>query len=155
VYRGTIPAEKVNGQYTVLASVARSLAPLASDAGETTGETVLGHESDTGETPTVMTVDYIASMKDEIAFLRDQLDHSRRELSAERERFDVIHREALQRIEALTGGPVDVSDDDTAQDQRRASTMAQDATQPPESTSDTFDEPSIVTGWLRRLFGRS
>jgi hypothetical protein len=40
----------------------------------------------------------------EVAYLRDQLDMSRRELAAERERFDVIHREALSRIEALTAG---------------------------------------------------
>jgi hypothetical protein len=46
----------------------------------------------------------IAGQREEIAFLRAQLDHSRRELAAERERFDVIHRTALARLEALTEG---------------------------------------------------
>jgi hypothetical protein len=40
----------------------------------------------------------------EIDFLRDQLAQRSRELAAERERFDVLHREALGRIPALGAG---------------------------------------------------
>ena len=40
----------------------------------------------------------------EIAFLREQLAQRSRELAAERERFDVLHREALGRIPALGPG---------------------------------------------------
>ena len=43
-------------------------------------------------------------LQDEVAFLRDQLDQRSRELAAERERFDVLHREALGRIPALGAG---------------------------------------------------
>jgi hypothetical protein len=40
----------------------------------------------------------------EIDFLRDQLAQRSRDLAAERERFDVLHREALGRIPALSTG---------------------------------------------------
>ncbi len=40
----------------------------------------------------------------EIAYLREQLAERSRELTAERERFDVLHREALARIPALSAG---------------------------------------------------
>jgi len=42
-----------------------------------------------------------------------------------------------------------------AQDRAPASPTAPGATEPPESTPDTLSEPSHVTSWLRRLFGRS
>jgi excisionase family DNA binding protein len=46
----------------------------------------------------------VTALQDEVAFLRGQLDQRSRELAAERERFDVLHREALGRIPALTAG---------------------------------------------------
>jgi hypothetical protein len=46
----------------------------------------------------------IARLDAEVAYLRAQLDHGRRELAAERERFDVLHREALARIPAVGPG---------------------------------------------------
>ncbi len=41
---------------------------------------------------------------DEIRYLREQLDRALRQLENERERADVLMREALGRIEALTAG---------------------------------------------------
>jgi len=59
-------------------------------------------------TPTYALVDHL---RDEVTFLRGQLadtqaalDQRSRELAAERERFDVLHREALARIPALGAG---------------------------------------------------
>ncbi len=110
VYRGTIKATKVDGQYLIVpADLAELIEPgeTSSDIGETTGETVLGRISDKGETAAqapVLTLDYIESLKDEISFLRSQLDQRSRELADERERSDVLHREAFARIEALTAG---------------------------------------------------
>ena len=47
---------------------------------------------------------YVADLRADVAYLRDQLDQRSRELAAERERFDVLHREALGRIPALGAG---------------------------------------------------
>ncbi len=59
-------------------------------------------------TPTNALLDHL---RDEVNFLRGQLadtqaalDQRSRELAAERERFDVLHREALARIPALRAG---------------------------------------------------
>jgi hypothetical protein len=58
-----------------------------------------------GDAPLVAALrGHVAALEADVAYLREQLDHSRRELAAERERFDVIHRAALGRIEALTAG---------------------------------------------------
>ncbi len=46
----------------------------------------------------------IESQQAEIAYLREHLAERSRELAAERERFDVLHREALARIPALGAG---------------------------------------------------
>ena len=46
----------------------------------------------------------IDQLKEETSDLRDQLDQRSRELAAERERFDVLHREALARIPAHSAG---------------------------------------------------
>jgi hypothetical protein len=51
----------------------------------------------------------------EVTFLRGQLDQRSRELAEERQRFDVIHREALGRIEALTAGPITDAGEDAPQ----------------------------------------
>lgn len=131
VYRGTMPAEKVDGQYLIAADVVANLrtaeAPVR-DASETLFETGPGRVSDQGETPAAGLVgDHIASLKGEIAFLRGQLDQRSRELAQERERFDVIHREALSRIEAITA---DAAAPDRGQDApggAEAAPMAPDA----------------------------
>ncbi len=50
------------------------------------------------------TREFIDQLKEENVYLREQLDQRSRELAAERERFDVLHREALARIPALGAG---------------------------------------------------
>jgi hypothetical protein len=93
----------------------------------------------------------IARLDAEVSFLRDQLDHSRRELADERQRFDVIHREALGRIEALTAGEAARSSDTPAPDSARPGAPGE-ATGAPE-TIGTHRESVVLSLW-RRLFGR-
>jgi len=104
----------------------------------------------------------IARLDADVAYLREQLEHRaqeaeqlRRDQAAERERFDVIHREALQRIEALTAGevrPEAERNSDGTPDGPSDAPGREEASQ----GLDSRDHPqSIVAGWLRQLFGRS
>jgi len=105
-----------------------------------------------------MALDYIASLKDEITFLREQLDHSRRVLAAERERSDVIQQLALQRIPPLAFGPSHRGQDEGRADDVQnlhsdhptGSPDAPGATEPPREGSDTSHASKP---WWRRLFG--
>ncbi len=159
VYRGTVPAAKIDGQYTIAASDLDALGTddgSTSALGETTGETGVGHGSDAGETPPdPIALDYIASLKDEIAFLRDQLDQRSRELAQERERSDVIQQLALNRIPALPAGESRTQrSDDQPQprtDRPDASPDGQGEAIAPNTTSDTSS--SEVRHWWRRLWG--
>ena len=73
---------------------------------------------------------------DEIRYLREQLDRALRQLENERERADVLMREALGRIEALTAGPVGDAGEDAPQTRQEgpgdapAADVADDAPQP-------------------------
>ncbi|MDP9470791.1 MAG: helix-turn-helix domain-containing protein [Chloroflexota bacterium] len=69
----------------------------------------------------------IESQQAEIAYLREQLAERSRELAAERERFDVLHREALARIPALGAG----------QDSSRAAPSPRPEAPPAEASPDT------------------
>jgi hypothetical protein len=73
----------------------------------------------------------VASQREEIAFLREQLDKRSQELADERERSDVLHREAFARIEALTAGAIDTEDgeDDESADDSRKSAIEQESHQ--------------------------
>lgn len=170
VYRGTIKAAKVDGQYLIDPDdLAALIEPgkTPSDIGETTGETVLGRVSDTGETPSQapeLTLDYIDSLKGEITFLRDQLDKRSQELAAERERSDVLHREAFARIEALTAGLVEIEQEFLPDSGRKSAESPQDTDDAPETTmagdpssesnAQARDERRSVFGdlwaWMRR-----
>jgi len=57
-----------------------------------------------GQTPTDAHIPLIEHMQQEIAYLRTELAKRSHELATERERSDVLQREALGRIEALTAG---------------------------------------------------
>lgn len=59
--------------------------------------------------------------------LREQLAERSRELAAERERFDVLHREALARIPALGAG----------QDAPQAAPAVHHAPEPTNAATDT------------------
>ena len=104
--RGTLPGERVDGEWRVHMPRRPEPPPPSARRDANATPTATRHDDDTTGVGALIAAkdDAIAAQREEIAFLREQLDHSRRELAAERERFDVIHREALHRIEALTAG---------------------------------------------------
>lgn len=149
VYRGTIPAEKIDGQYTILAS---DLAAIATDhepprPGAASVETRPRTGSDTGETqdrtagetaPDSLALDYIASLKSEITFLRTELETRTDEL----QRRDVLLREALGRIPQLSAG--ESSGPPAASPAGQGEEMERDRT--PNTSQES-------RSWWRRLFG--
>ncbi len=91
----------------------------------------------------------LGHLRDEVNFLRGQLadtqaalDQRSRELAAERERFDVLHREALARIPALGAG----------QDARQASPAVHHATE--TTTATPAASRSWWQAWRRWVLGR-
>jgi hypothetical protein len=139
--RGTLAGERVDGDWRVF---------LPSDA--TPIESRHDDRHDTDTTPSAMLLaakdETITRLDAEVAFLRDQLDHSRRELATERERFDVLHREALGRIPQLTAGETVRPSDTGPPDSARPGANG-------EATggAETHRESVVVSVW-RRLFGR-
>jgi len=89
LHRGTLEGERQrNGQWVIF--LPDEPEPVPTDrppAG--TQQDATGHRQDADR---ALYEAMISRQDAEITFLREQLDHSRRELSAERERFDVIHR---------------------------------------------------------------
>jgi hypothetical protein len=138
--RGTISGERVDGDWQVFlprdTTAQEEQHDTRHDADAT--EPVDRHDGDTAPQPD-RTQELITAQREEITFLRDQLDHSRRELSAERERFDVIHREALSRIEALTAGLVDAEPEIADEPSAKGRRVVGDA-RPPTPAPEPSDE---------------
>jgi transposase len=148
VNRGTLEGEKIAGVWRVRPPEGLSLQEI--------------HEASrpdaTGYQPlaTVARPDALfEQMRDERNYLRAKLDQALEEASelrqiaaAERERADVLQREALGRIEALTA---------TIGDQPGPTVRQPDATGTrSEAVESTESNETIVTGivaWLRRLWG--
>ena len=110
--RGTLKGEQVDREWRVFLpaepeTTANRIEEPRHDADTT--HRAMSHDTDTTVYVALSAAkdDTITRLDTEVEYRRTQLDHSRRELSAERERFDIIHREALQRIEALTDGGAD------------------------------------------------
>jgi len=116
---GELAAGKVKGSYRIdpAALTAWQATQAQSDNRTNTGQDSTVHTesgpADGVRSPNGTGSDLVAYMTDEIRYLREQLarrddhiDQISRDQAAERERFDIIHREALNRIEALTAGPV-------------------------------------------------
>ncbi len=93
--RGTIPGEKIGDTWRVF---------LESDAATGPRPDVSIPRPDTDRTAAVAPDPLVETLREEVAYLREQLAERSRELAAERERFDVLHREALARIPALGAG---------------------------------------------------
>ena len=150
IERGTLPAIKRGGRWYV------HLDNLDTDPDDNP-DTGIGTKPD-GTTTNIDAViaaknQTIAAHVAELVHLRETNDNLLRQLAAERERSDTIQQMALLRIEALTAGEVETND--TSQDQRTAPTTAPGREEPPAMTPNTLHEPSVVTSWWRRLFGRS
>ena len=154
IRRGLVAAHKRDGRWYVIVPD-----QVDQSADESRDQSDSGDDRSTTSQATSQdrTDELIAAQRNEIEFLREQLDQRSRELAAERERADILHREALGQIQALTAGDDDhdVDQDESAQDQRTAPTMPSGREEPSVMTPDTSHEPSVVTSWLRRLVGRS
>jgi len=90
--------------------------------------------------------------------LLDRIEAANREAERERvARHTAEHErdELITEVELLRSipRPADVPANDPGQDQRTTSPAAPGATEAPESTPNTLHEPSVVTAWVRRLFG--
>jgi hypothetical protein len=80
------------------------------------GATPTGRRQTATDPPTEAPVGLISHMQEEIAYLRGELAKRSQELATERERADVLTREALGRIEALTAGSLSSDDSNDAGD---------------------------------------
>ena len=100
--RGTLAGEKIAGVWRVAgAALPPDTAPTGRspvDQQDTTGQ-----RQDTDRPSESALIEQLRSEND---YLRAELSARSRELAAERERADVLMREALGRIEVLTAGPV-------------------------------------------------
>ena len=110
------------------------------DPRQTPGTTPTGRRQTATDPLTDAPIGLIAHMQEEIAYLRMELAKRSQELTTERERADVLMREALGRIEALTAGPVTDAGEDAPQ-------RPQDAPGD-EHAGDVADEPAAP--WWRR-----
>ncbi len=112
--RGTLRGEKragrwyvwlpdLDGQPDTLDAAGRHM-----DSEPDAASDAVSGQPDATRTPTdavePTTREFIDQLKAENSYLREQLTERSRELAAERERFDVLHREALARIPALGSG---------------------------------------------------
>lgn len=102
LHRGTLPGEKGDdGTWKVYLEVEAPTEPSPGARPDANQAATVTSPDPTGQPPGELIALYqsIVSAKDEeITFLRDQLDQRSRELADERERFDVLQREALARI---------------------------------------------------------
>lgn len=108
IERGTLPGEKQGGRWFV-ATEALAAGPHKHDTPASGQQDAIRTPPDVGPDSLRELVDHL---KEENEFLRSQLDKRSQELADERERSDVLHREAFARIEALTTGPSSMLDDD-------------------------------------------
>ncbi len=103
--RGTIPGEKIGDTWRVF------LETNAADGATGPRPDMSSHRLDShrtrpepDRTAAAGPDPLVGTLREEVAYLREQLAERSRELAAERERFDVLHREALARIPALGAG---------------------------------------------------
>jgi len=98
--RGTLPGEKIGDGWRVY------LDDAATVGGGPTGPRpdMSTPRPDADRTTAAAPDALVETLREEVLYLREQLAERSRELAAERERFDVLHREALARIPALGAG---------------------------------------------------
>ena len=113
LHRGTLGGEKYAGAWRVWLSDDGT--PTGTDR-QTTGDRQdpTGHRQDAPTGETVALRAHVEDLRRDLTYLRDQLDQRSRELAAERERADILHREALSRIPALGAGDAATPDDRAA-----------------------------------------
>ncbi len=149
--RGTLRGEKRGGHWLVwLPDFADQpdTPGRQADAGLDATSDATSGQSDATRTPSdamaPTTRELIDQLKAENMYLRDQLEQRSRELATERERFDVLHREALARIPTLGAG----------QSASVASPEPAGATEPRHPAPDPSASPRPAHApWWRRWLG--
>ena len=101
LHHGTLAGVKVGGIWRVALTEADAHADQTATG---TQQPVMGTRQDTDRTPDSALVEQLRA---ENASLRTELSERSRELAAERDRADVLLREVVARLEALTAGTVD------------------------------------------------
>jgi hypothetical protein len=103
IRRGTMSGFKADDD-TWRVIVDQPVDATPTDAGQTDGTTPTGRGQTATDLPTDADLRLIEHMQEEIMYLRTELAQRSHELATERERSDILQREALGRIEALTAG---------------------------------------------------
>ncbi len=103
IRRGTMSGFKADDD-TWRVIVDQPVDATPTDSGQTDGTTSDSRGQTVTDPPTDAHIHLIEHMRDEIEYLRTELAQRSHELATERERSDVLQREALGRIEALTAG---------------------------------------------------
>ena len=147
--RGQLAGHKVDGQWRVRIGATDAARHDATGHDNTTrhDRTVVSHVASPATTPAGEAEalrGHVADLRGEVDYLRDQLAQRSRELAAERERSDILHREALSRIGAIGPGG-DAGDDPpptgaTAAPEGQGATIRSARGQPPGT-------------WWQRLLG--
>jgi hypothetical protein len=158
--RGTLTGAKVDGHWVVYLPAPEQPTERDQTSNQTIDSTPTEHMTEHDQTALVSVYEtLVASQREEIAFLRGQLDKRSRELADERERSDVLHREAFARIEALTSGlgtmvpndqapePDDDPDDAPAEDHlEKVRAYADETRKAPESPQAAQDGSGATEG---------
>lgn len=92
----------------------------------------------------------LEELRSEVAFLRDQLSGTLQQLTAERQRADVLQREALVRIEALTSGGAYQEPREPIFRSSAERHNGQTGTEPEASSSDEDEVFAADTPWQER-----
>jgi len=103
LHRGTLAGEKHAGTWRVWLS--NTTTDRTTDR-QTTGDRqdATGHRQGAPTAEVDALRGHVEDLRADVAYLQNQLDQRSRELAAERERSDILHREALSRIGALGPG---------------------------------------------------
>jgi hypothetical protein len=109
------------------------------DPGQTDDTTTVSQGQTPANQPTDAHIHLVEHMQQEIEYLRTELAKRSRELATERERSDVLQREALGRIEALTA---------TVEEPENATSGAVGPTESDESPLKG------IRGWWHRIWGK-
>ncbi|MDP9473952.1 MAG: helix-turn-helix domain-containing protein [Chloroflexota bacterium] len=129
--RGTIAGEKIGDTWRVF---------LEPDTATGDRPDVSSPRPESDRTAAAGPDPLVETLREEVAYLREQLAERSRELATERERFDVLHREALARIPAIGSG----------QHASVASPEPSGATEPRHTPPDT-STPAHAPWWRRWL----
>ncbi len=132
IKRGTLPTTKEGGTVFVLLG---SASPGTSQANQTTNAGVPGDQSE-----------LVASLQDQVRYLRERLDAEREARTEERRRHDTVVAQLTSKIPAIEA-PQEASEAAETVEEESEGAANRSAT---EGSRETATEPR---SWWRRMFG--